>query len=299
MESLKNHLFFCTLTYNNEFLPEYILPDGDIIHFADFLDIDLLFKRLRNKDAFTRPFRYICVSERGGKKHRPHFHILFLVPKYEGDDYNTCLDLQSKMRVEVLANWCRNLGGRRRSADYHPLCTFKERWYAGKLHTNYDLHYVVPNLSTNGVSDVAFYVLKYMLKPSKFEKHLFLSLKSRFVDYLSHWDIIKSRRTNSKGLGLPFDEDVVKYLRSCIGRSDVSLGYPQYFSPTTGQAFPLAHYYRNYGHIYSFADCLPFSMEFEEPVDMDITQKIIRFSQFDKILEKVNEHETQVYYDLV
>lgn len=72
MEELKNHLFFCTLTYNTESLPLHRCSNGHVIRYADVSDVQKMFKRLRKSNAFGRPFRYFAVSELGTKKGRPH-----------------------------------------------------------------------------------------------------------------------------------------------------------------------------------------------------------------------------------
>lgn len=76
VESLVNHLFFCTLTYNNECLPVVTTSTGYFIRFADVTDVQKMFKRLRKKNAFGRPFRYLAVSELGSKKGRPHLTFI-------------------------------------------------------------------------------------------------------------------------------------------------------------------------------------------------------------------------------
>lgn len=72
IESLVNHLFFCTLTYNNESLPVVSTSTGYDIRYADVSDVQKMFKRLRYRNAFGRPFRYLAVSELGSEKGRPH-----------------------------------------------------------------------------------------------------------------------------------------------------------------------------------------------------------------------------------
>lgn len=301
MESLEHHLFFSTLTYCNEFLPVYHTSVDDI-PFADFVDIDLLVKRLRNNYSFTRPFKYVCVSERGGKRHRPHFHILWILPKYKDDDFVTCLNLESILKTEVLKNWCRNVGGRRWSKVYKPLTIYQERWYAGKLHTNYDTHFVNPSLTTNGISDAAFYVLKYMLKANPYERYLYKHLKSSLTpdEFADCYSVVRSHCTTSKGVGSPDSPVVVNYILSCIERSDVTLGYPQYFNPDTGQSFPLCKYYRrkflDAYHAYGFSFAQDADFEFRQ---MPSEQKILQFKEFDKMLNRINEHESQVFYDLM
>lgn len=297
MESLEHHLFFTTLTYNNEYLPIFKTSVGDI-PFADFMDIDLLMKRLRNDNAFSRPFRYIAVSERGGKNHRPHFHILWILPKHPDDKFNDCLNLESILRPAILSRWARNFGSKRKPL-YKPLTNFQSRFYAGKIHTNYDTHYVNPSLSTNGVSDAAFYVLKYMLKASPYERYLYAHLRSKLdpSEFYEAYPVIRSHRTSSKGIGCPSSPVVRSYIESCIKRSDKSLGYPQYFSPDTGKSFPMCKYYRTkFLDLYQAYD-FAYSCDFDYD-QMSSDQKILAFKRFDKVLSQVQEHETQIFYDL-
>lgn len=72
MESLTNHLFYCTLTYNNDSLPYLSTSTGYDIRFADVSDVQKMMKRLRKSNVFGRPFRYFGVSELGSKRGRPH-----------------------------------------------------------------------------------------------------------------------------------------------------------------------------------------------------------------------------------
>lgn len=74
MEALSNDLFYGTLTYNKESLP--IAEYGDIkFAFPDFSDWQKMIKMIR-KDYPKLKFKYMLVSEYGGRKHRPIF-ILF------------------------------------------------------------------------------------------------------------------------------------------------------------------------------------------------------------------------------
>lgn len=72
LESKKNHLFFCTLTYNNESLPSVLTSSGYSIRYADVADVQKMIKRLRKSNVFGRPFRYFGVSELGSSRGRPH-----------------------------------------------------------------------------------------------------------------------------------------------------------------------------------------------------------------------------------
>lgn len=72
MEELVNHLFMCSLTYNDESMPKITTSTGYDIRYADVSDVQKMMKRLRKRNAFGRPFRYFGVSELGTKKGRPH-----------------------------------------------------------------------------------------------------------------------------------------------------------------------------------------------------------------------------------
>ena len=81
MEELTNHIFFCTLTYSNEAMPVISTSTGYDIRYADISDVQKMIKRLRKHNAFGRSFRYFCVSELGSVRGRPHFHLLFFIPR--------------------------------------------------------------------------------------------------------------------------------------------------------------------------------------------------------------------------
>lgn len=267
VEALHNHLFFGTLTYNNDMLPRYSV-NGYNIPYADITDFQLMCKRISADLKFGVPFRYFAVSERGSERGRPHMHCIILIPKlYAHQDWQI-INLERRIKFELLKNWQRNLGSSR-SPHMVDLCTYKERIMYGKLYRNYDLHYVEPKLSSNGCSDVAFYVLKYMLKSSNKEIRLQQALHLNLDpdDYEKSWSIVKSRFWHSFGFGLNssmygrkilYDPEAVAYVRKCVDFSDKRLGYPCFFNPDTGSSSPLSRYYRSIGSIYSADDALKF-----------------------------------------
>lgn len=304
VESLVNHLFFCTLTYSNEMLPVVSTSTGYDIRYADIHDLQNLFKRLRNKDAFGRPFRYLAVSELGSSKGRPHFHVLFLVPKYDDDTLDDCMSLQYKMFDAVLSNWVRNYGSKR-SPDYKPLCKFVRKYVHGRLRTNFDLHYVNPSLSFGGEADVAFYCLKYMLKPSNRLVRLQQALRLNLPDdeYEDIWKLVKCRHVESEGFGLGTSEyhtlsghriyhlsdKVSKFLRKGIDLSKTNPDepIPSFFSPIDGSSRPLAKYYKSREEVFKMQDFLDFfyaskkidadNVVFQDDVDNQTDQKIKKF----------------------
>lgn len=262
MEALENYLFFCTLTYNNDMLPHVLTSNGYSIRYADVADVQRMFKRLRKSNVFGRPFRHFSVSELGSKKARPHFHILFLIPKYEGDDYNTPLQLEKVMFDVVLSEWRRNYGSRR-NPIWKPCCTYVRKFVCGKLRTNYDLHYVHPFGSKNCEADVAFYVTKYMMKPSdravRLRQALHFNLSEE--EYNEIWSLVKPRHFESENFGLCSDkppDSILRHLKKGISSSKGCSDYPLFINPVNGKTFPLARYYKSKGFVYSVDDFYDF-----------------------------------------
>lgn len=308
VESLVNHLFFCTLTYNNDLLPKVSTSTGYDIRYADVTDVQKMFKRLRKRNAFGRPFRYLAVSELGSAKGRPHFHILWLIPKFDDDDKNTCLSLEKLMFDEVLSEWKKNFGARK-FPDWKPLCTYVRKYVHGRLRSNFDLHYVNPILSNGGEADVAFYCLKYMMKPSNRLIRLQQALKLNLPDdeYENIWKIVRSRHFESEGFGLgtsdfikqgshrvyQVPDKVYEYLRSSIELSKKGNGIddpmPSVFSPSDGSSRPLAKYYKSRGEVFNMQDFLDFfysskkvgsdNVIYQDEVDNQTDQAIDKFDK--------------------
>lgn len=261
-ESLDNHLFFCTLTYNDESMPVVVPSTGIPIRYADMRDFTLCMKRLRKRPGFERSIRYLVVSELGEKKGRPHFHALLVVPKAKGDDYVTILQLESWLFENLLVEWRRNYGSTRNPV-YKPLCTYTRRMIRGQLKSNYDCHYLNPRSTENGISDVAFYVSKYMLKPSDREKRLQQALKLNLVtyddegnaddsEYEDIWKLVKTRFHASTDFGCSSALQK-EYIRDCIEKSKISGQSPQFLSES-GFSYPLARFYQRRGDIWTLPD---------------------------------------------
>lgn len=277
MECLGQHCFFCTLTYNDDSLPVLYLPRSDgpgsiPIRFADVSDVTNMLKRLRKRDAFGRPFRYLAVSELGSVRARPHFHILFFLPMEPGDDIGSCLNLERTMFRAVLSEWRRNYSSNWRKPEYRPLCTFVQKWTRRGLSSTFDLHWCNPALTASGVADVGFYVTKYMTKPSdhgvRLQRALRLNLEPDV--YENVWSTVKPRAFASIGLGvrpvldsrgsriISLDPDIVAYLKSCVSKSIGLYNSPRFINPVDGSTYPLSRYYYRFGEIYSLQDSLSF-----------------------------------------
>lgn len=272
MENLENHIFFCTLTYNNESLPWIATSEINEktglpwqYRFADTRDFSLMCKRLRNNNLLGRPFRFFAVTELGSEKGRPHFHALFLIPKYEKDDYLTCLNLEDTLFKTILKEWRRNYGNSRKP-DYRELCTYVRRFIRGKVKSTYDLHYVNPNLTDGSEADVAYYVSKYMVKPSekavKLQQALRLNLPED--EYNRVWRIVKPKWFSSPQFGLNGryiehnvyepSEKVLEYLRKCIDDSKRLYDEPKFIDYLSGKSYPMSRYYMNRLDIMSVED---------------------------------------------
>ena len=315
LENQAGYPFFCTLTYNNESLPQLVTSNGYIIRYADVDDVRNMIKRLRNDNAFGRPFRYFVVSELGSKRARPHFHILFFLKKYEEDNVYTPLNLESVLFPRVLSYWCRNYGSRR-VPDYRSLCSYTRRIIAGKVKTNYDLHYVQPSTLNGTTSDVGFYVTKYMMKPSDKARRLQQALKLNLDsdEYKDIWNKVKPRWFSSLNYGFATygfqakkmsrsdrlkmleDTDSFKFVRSNIVRSRFQF-IPSFYNPETGLSFPLARYWKSFGNLYTEDDAIYFhnnSPYFREDNvnidDRDISLKLLSEEKHFKRVDIIDSH---------
>lgn len=316
LETIDNYVAFCTLTYNNDSLPHYekevVSKDGEILNlrfdYADHSDIATMVRNLRQgscyKCAFNNiDFKYSCFSELGGKFGRPHFHLLFFIPKKYFIDFSDFLIWCERHEFDVYRNWCRNEGSRK-FPRWKKLCTYAEKFVNGKLERNYDFHAVVPNDDGN-FDDVAFYVSKYLFKFSKKEtsRQQFLKLNLTPEDYAEVYSAVKCKMTSSKGIGSAapkYDEYSNKrsYLLDCIHRSKESndgYNFLKYYTQD-GQSFPLGRYFYHQQDIVKPSDIIHFfdelpSGQFRMPAKYLTKEQVnARISQHETILNKLLEH---------
>lgn len=277
MEAMYNHIFMATLTYKNETLPRIELEPykdkngrlqpGYNYRYAKYEDARDCIKRLREKNSYGHNFKYLIVSERGSKRARPHFHILLLFKKKDIGDYYDCLNFEKKHKWTLFNEWKRNIGTKDYPI-YQELCTYVESWRGNKKRSTYDFHYVNPALTKGGVTDAAFYVLKYMLKGIQ-EKD---AKRAIFLNYdystaTEYWNRIKNRKEYSLGFGLDIDwskagkdrtikeeicnQEIIQYLRDGVKRSLANKEeYAYYYCPESINTFPLANYYKRFPFIY-------------------------------------------------
>lgn len=311
-ELMVNLGFYCTLTYNNASMPVLTTSEGYDIRYADVRDLQNMFKRLRKSNAFGSPFRYLAVSELGSKRSRPHFHIIFLLPKPEKYDMNYIRILEKRLFDAVLAEWRRNVAPsvwskkkqcfvpNTRSPEYVPCCTYVRRFVRGKLKTTYDLHYLDPR-SDDGGSSVSYYVTKYMMKPSKRVKDLQIALKCNYDEdeYESIWSVVRPRVVSSLGLGLnaektPFglepDPKLVSVVRHSVLSSYVS-DCPEFHDPSSGLKWPLSRYYKSQPYLFNQRDF----EHFWEKSKYRLTQNVvIDETPLDRKIYAVDRHDARV-----
>lgn len=295
METRKNHVYMASLTYNNKMLPKYVVDDFRI-PYADYTDLNSVIRKLRRDQLFPRPFRYLAVSELGNLHGRPHFHVLFLLPKFKSDDFNTCLSMERQMFDVLKDNWCRNIGGRK-FPIWEPLHTYKRVVTRQGIKSNYDLHYVNPRFSANGEEDVAWYVMKYLLKPQERAKKLQQKLKLNLDPdkYLMCWKIIRPRMFKSLDFGLARESDISNYLRLNVEKMKRLVPYPAFVSPIDGKVYPLARFYKSKSSIYPMELADWFLLEY--PVD-DVEHNDKTLSEYFRDKERMDKIKNIVEGDL-
>lgn len=305
MEASCSHVFFLTCTYNEESLPKLTTSSGYTFKYADWNDLQDTFKRIRNNNAFTRPFKYLAVSERGSKYGRPHFHALLFLQKYPSDDLHTYMNLEGICFREFLKYYAKNVGSRK-NPIYRPLLTYKRVVIKGKVHSTYDLHAIIPTLESSGISDVTFYITKYMLKDAekddKRRKALKLNLEPDEFNFV--WKTIKSKVITSKFFGYGFTHSdylhIVDKLRKDVDNSDE---FPNYTNVDNGFQLPLSKYYKSNPFIYNFNDALNYYYRSHrdsvdtpyDTKDRSMTSLVVAEQKFCKSISAIEDSE----YDVV
>lgn len=246
MESLDNIILYGMLSYNKETLPVldvngYKIKYADIRHFQDMI-------RLIRKNDNLPHFRYFACTERGGRRHRPHFHFMIFYPKSAvADSYGRINEfhlnhLQAVFHPFFLERWRHNIGSRK-FPIWKPNCTYIIRGFK----RNYDLQVV--DTVTSDCSDSAFYITKYSTKFDDYEDRLksAIRLNTSESDFKEIWQKVKSRYLMSKGFGNWRSPMVYEHIRKGIeySLSHDDCFYPVYFSPYSGAQFPLCRYYRS------------------------------------------------------
>lgn len=281
MEALNNYIYMATVTYKNETLPRIETPpytdkngkihQGYTYRYAKFTDASNMMKRIRANNSFGIPFKYLIVSERGSKRQRPHFHMLLLFKKSDIGNYLDCLNFEAKYKWTIFKHWQRNIGTQHFPL-WQDLSEYRESYRNGRIRKTYDFHYVNPLTTKGGITDVAFYVLKYMLKGMQ-EKDTKRAIYLNYERWEAQkiWDTVKNKREYSLGFGLDVDyskqgkdrtitedicnPEIIKYLKDGVKRSlQGNEEYAYYYCPENLNTFPLANYYKRFAFIYNLED---------------------------------------------
>lgn len=235
MESLRSHLFFMTLTYNDEHLPHIDIGDYHL-NYPDYTHIQDMFRRLRD-DGF--PLRYMCVSEYG-KKRRPHYHCIVALDKEFYKDYSISR-LEKKFYNIFKNNWKTNVSTSRKHPIYEDLYTYVNT----RRGRTFDFHYIEPIV--NHDNDVSFYVTKYVLKYDETTEKLLQKIKldssldDQETDLLL--SLYKPRCVLSKDFGDWRLPQVQEYILKNVNKHHF---LPQYADINTGKLMLLSPYYRNH-----------------------------------------------------
>lgn len=284
------------LSYKNEALPTVQVGDFRL-KYADSRDIQLLMKRIRNKKILPDGFKYWAVSEFGGSKHRPHWHILFSTPKIPDEAYVSKLMREKQYHDAILSQWYTNKGSRR-SPVYDPNLIYYNKY--GRR--NYDFHYIDPSLTDDGEGDCAFYVSKYMLKPDDYVKRLRGALYHNLPNssFKYYWSIVRPKIQTSRFWGSPDSSVVFDYIQYCVQLSlQRRSKYFEFRNPVTGQFFPLSPYYRP---LVSFDDHVRLRQlngyDYHYPdegirisIDYDPVEIMEREKKFSTVIRKINDRD--------
>lgn len=319
MEAVENDLFFCTLTYKTSMLRSIDCSTGYRFRYADIRDVQNMIKRLRKNDSFGLPFRFWGVTEYGGKKHRPHFHLIFSFPKIPGETRSALLAREKRYHDIVLGEWRRNVAtcvdkyGRTvantRSPKYEKLCDYVVTWRNGKCHRTFDFHWIDPTVTDSkgkihDESDVAFYVTKYTLKANKYVDSLKSALRLNLDadEFTALWSLLRPKALVSKKWGNPDSPRVKTHIRESIERAKAnSSPYPYFLNPNTGQTFPLAPFYKT--KFLTMEDAFDFyymstdtdygtSDAFRPSKEVDPIDRDQRYLKFNRLKFLVNERES-------
>ncbi|QCS36391.1 replication initiator protein [Capybara microvirus Cap3_SP_332] len=251
-EQLTSYEFFCTLTVKPGFLDSAVLPDSSHYYYLDWSKLDLFFKRLRNKNIFDGPFKYLAVQEFGHETHRPHFHVLFFIPRLGKDilwpyrcvDENFDILSNHQIKSRILDEWYINKGSKR-NPQPEPLTEFFT--YCGRR--NFDFSFVDPKTSQDLAVD--FYASKYALKPDDW-----LNKKLSYLLYMSYnfystkdnpyylaYTRMRPRIYMSHQLGC--SDSTRRYIeRETLDNICLNYPYPVIHSPADGRTYPLSAYFR-------------------------------------------------------
>ena len=242
LECMTNYVFFGTFTYSDDMLP--FIDVGEYRHYyADVSDFQNMIKRCRKRDEWIIN-KYLYVTEYGSKRHRPHFHALFFVPKSPDNSIYDPLAIEAYLRNMFKSEWRRNVGSTR-VPIYKPLSSFIVKNSPYGKRSPFDFHFVNPALTSGFESDVGFYVTKYCCKFDKWiqDKRTALYYNLDPDEYKSVWKLLKPRLEYSNNFGI--SDVACEYVRKCIDVFSDKFDYPVFVNPCSGNTFPMSPYLFN------------------------------------------------------
>lgn len=264
---------------------EKYVPSGDVL-FSEmpFADHTLLQSAIRHFREFVvktpelagRNLKYLAVSELGGEKGRPHFHVLLFLEHRPSDFLKGLHSYRSvssdlirpsvRSRLHDLIynwwrdNWAVNVGSRK-NPIWEPLYQFvlkPDPTVKSGFKCTFDCHLVENELTDAGFLDVAFYVSKYILKSSdrEIKRKVFLQHSLDDATFSKFWRIVRSRMMISKGFGVHSetvvndagrhmikpDPSVINELHNNV-RLDAGKSPGPVFVNDSGEHRPLSRYY--------------------------------------------------------
>lgn len=297
MESLNSYLYFCTLTYDNEHIPNLVTSKGEVFTYASVDDLQKCLKRVRK--YFPVPFRFFACSERGSKRLRPHWHVLIFVPKKDTDTPETPFIYESWLFENFRKYWAINIGTRK-IPIYETLYKYKRSIYNGKLSATFDLHFVQPK-PDDVCTNVAFYVSKYMCKYD--DNKLRIKIKNQYDSQEAH-DIIETIKcrsirsvafgskiyTGKVGQRIDESKEISLYIKDCIRRSkEYNIQFPTFFYYDNTHSYPLSTYLKR--KFMSMEDALHWYFNSQE-TDIDtIVYHTDKKLDFNHIKNKISHYD--------
>ena len=295
LECMTNYVYFATFTYSDDMLP--FIDVGDFRHYyADVSDFQNMIKRCRKREEWIIN-KYLYVTEYGSKRHRPHFHALFFVPKSDSSSTFDPLAIEDYLRDMFKSEWRRNVGSTR-VPIYKPLSSFIVVNTPMGKRSPFDFHYVNPSLTSGSESDVGFYVTKYCCKFDKWiqDKRTALYYNLEPDEYKSLWKLLKPRLEYSNNFGI---SDVARdYVRKCIDVYSDKFDYPVFVNPCNGNTFPMSPYlFNKYGSIadkYKFfyksvnPDSSDDSFHYTDIDYFEYQNKVSKFARQNKLIAQKN-----------
>ena len=238
-----NDLFFFTLTYQNKYIPSFEF-EGSRFYYVKHSDVRHMFNRIRVNKLLPFDFKYMVVTEYGGKRFRPHLHgIISVKPLHPRETKAEKIARGMLIHDVLLSEWRRNVGSKRKPI-WQPLCRYI---VAPNGSRTFDCHYVEPNASSNGPQDVAFYVTKYCLKPDPRLRKIqsLFKLNMEYSDYRYFWNLVSPHIWFSKEFGSPYHPAVKAHLLKGVKQSIADHNiYPYWINSDSGKMFPLSPYFQ-------------------------------------------------------